>query len=136
MFCGLDVKSPKIDCRWNSAALCVRLLPRRACPNQVSKTVAGPKDHSSRQSATNGLSGVDTAARYRRSAAEPSIGRRLAMTSRVMATTRFSTMAINCLKQGKTRMGLTYSDHGPCSLKRRRPSSETPTKQAGVQNLN
>ncbi len=22
MFCGLDLKSPKIDCRWNSAALC------------------------------------------------------------------------------------------------------------------
>ncbi len=39
------------------------------------------------------------------------------MTSPVKATTHVSTMATNCRKQGKTRMGLTYSDHGPCSLK-------------------
>jgi hypothetical protein len=55
--------------------------------------------------------------RYRHSDAEPSIGRRLSMTSRVKATTRVSTMATSCRKQGKTRMGLTYLDHGPGSLK-------------------
>ncbi len=47
------------------------------------------------------------------------------MTSRVMATTRVSTMAVNCRKQGKTRMGLTYSDHGPGSLISRRPAGAT-----------
>ena len=68
--------------------------------------------------------------RYRRSAAEPSIGRRRAVTSRVMAATCASTMAFNCREQGKTRMGLTRSDHGPGSLSSRRPAGETPTKPA------
>ena len=68
--------------------------------------------------------------RYRHSAAEPSLGRRRAMTLRVMAATRASTMATNCRKQGKTRMGLTNSDHGPGSLSSRRPADETPTKPA------
>ncbi len=74
--------------------------------------------------------------RYRRSAAEPSIERRLTVTLRVMTTTCVSTMAINCRKQGKTRIGviigpgLTYLDHGPGSLICRRPAGETPTKPA------
>ena len=117
--------------------VCVRLLPRRACSNQVSKTVAGPKDHTGSLGArpvghqrSAGRRHRSPVGRYRRSAAEPSIGRRQAVTSRVMAATRVSTMATNCRKQGKTRMGLINSDHGPGSLSSRRPADETPTKPA------
>ena len=66
LWAGLQVAQDRLPLELCSF-VCVRLLPRRACSNQVSKTVAGPKDHTgspgARQSATNGRPGVDTAVR-------------------------------------------------------------------------
>ncbi len=72
MFCGLDFKSPKIDCRWNSAALCAFVCypvelafkssfqdGRRARREASDHTGLGSPD--ARQPAINGRSGVDTA---------------------------------------------------------------------------
>ncbi len=47
MFCGLDFKSLKIDCRWNSAALCAFVcypVEFEHTKQTTSKTVTGPKD--------------------------------------------------------------------------------------------
>ena len=68
MVYGLDFKSPKIDCRCNSAALCAFVLypvelvqikfPRRSPGRRIT-----PEARALDQSATNGRPGVDTAVR-------------------------------------------------------------------------
>ena len=134
MVCGLDFKSPKIDCRWNSAALCAfvcypvelvqikfpRRSPGRRITPEARALASRPPTAGRASTPQSGRTLPPLSCR----------GRRRALTLRVMAATCASTMATNCRKQGKTRMGLTNSDHGPGSLSSRRPADETPTKPA------